>query len=389
MTARRARQPRRRSAPPPEAGGPGGRPRIHRGDPAQFVPWPNTVARWPALSWAARGYLAEMLTNDPGTWAPETAPEALNRARRERGQAAESRRDVERICAELEREGFRHRLRWREPGSSAFANEVHYYGWQVLKCPDAHRCAPCTDRRTGTASPQVTGHTESGDPDDQGKHVSAGRSDSPLSDPSEPDPSETGESFTNTNHLLRGAEDNQTPESGGALASAPPDPRGASSGTPPPQTGGVFAPDDGRDPEYQDQPSLLADLTARTTADRDGSCGPDGPQPPGPGTVRADPAGDRLDGDRVPRERAHAGARKRDREREARPKRDGKATTAAARAAAWSQRSALRPGEQGTCYRPGCSQAFTARGPGQRYCSPACTRAEHNRRARAGSQACQ
>ena len=75
--------------------------------------------------------------------------------------------------------------------------------------------------------------------------------------------------------------------------------------------------------------SVVVDLsTARATADRDGSRGPDGPAPKGTGAVRADPAGDRLDGDRVPRERARTGARK------AKPKRDGKASTSAARAAA-------------------------------------------------------
>ena len=60
-----------------------------------------------------------MLTNEPG-WEPETVEQAADRARAERGElgSAESGGAARRIGAELEREGFKHRLRYRAPGAA-------------------------------------------------------------------------------------------------------------------------------------------------------------------------------------------------------------------------------------------------------------------------------
>lgn len=50
------------------------------------------------------------------------------------------------------------------------------------------------------------------------------------------------------------------------------------------------------------------------------------------------------------------------------------------RAAAADTGRPLRQGEAGTCARPGCGQPFTARGQGQRYCTPAHRVADQYRR---------
>jgi hypothetical protein len=127
--------------------------RIHRSDPARFVKIPNDTMRDTRLSWAGRGYLGEMLSNK-ADWEPESGPEAARRARNERSDAAESGRQVIRIHAELEREGYRHRL--RRPGPRGlFINEVHYYDVPTVPCEDPWHCAGC-----GTDPAELRGRSE-------------------------------------------------------------------------------------------------------------------------------------------------------------------------------------------------------------------------------------
>src|SRR5262249_57872898 len=58
-----------------------GKVRIRRtGNGSGFTKTPNATGRDRALSWAARGYLAEMLSNRDD-WEPETLPQAAARAR--------------------------------------------------------------------------------------------------------------------------------------------------------------------------------------------------------------------------------------------------------------------------------------------------------------------
>jgi hypothetical protein len=117
---------------------------LHRSDPDRFAKIPNDTARYARLSWAARGYLTEMMSNEPG-WLPEDRDAAVRRARDERGAGGESVRDVRRILAELEHEGFRHRLQFRgERGR--LRTETHYYDVPTWPCEDPKNCASCQAR---------------------------------------------------------------------------------------------------------------------------------------------------------------------------------------------------------------------------------------------------
>lgn len=187
--------------------------RIHRSHPDHFVRLANATARDTRLSWAARGYLAEMLANKDG-WDPETTQQAAARAKRDRGGDAESARQVQRILAELEAHGYRHRIRRRPGNRSAYVNEIHYYDVPTFPCADALTCAACikrdasmkahggltepasdgaSDGASDAEFPQVTdisaGQPESAvllTPADQPKQgVSAGRPESAVSEGSE------------------------------------------------------------------------------------------------------------------------------------------------------------------------------------------------------------
>jgi hypothetical protein len=153
--------------------------RVHRtrAPGGGFAAVPDAAARDSRLSWSARGYLAEMLTHRDD-WDPETSGQAAARARRQRGSDAETPRHVRRILSELERCGYRHRVRRRRGGGSAFVNELHYYDLPTRPCEDAPACESC--RRYGVSA----GHPDPADtstPPDLRKHraaVSAGRAES-------------------------------------------------------------------------------------------------------------------------------------------------------------------------------------------------------------------
>ena len=147
--------------------------RIHRSRlDSGFAQVPNATHRDSSLSWAARGYLGEMLSNKDD-WEPETAQQAGGRAVRERATKAESARMVERILAELEAAGYRHRIR-RHLQWGRFATEVHYYDAPSVPCEDASDCATC---RKLTDPIKLRTRYE------QGKHrVSPGGTDSAVTD---------------------------------------------------------------------------------------------------------------------------------------------------------------------------------------------------------------
>src|SRR6266851_3349985 len=105
----------------------------------QFAQIPNETLRDERLSYLARGLLGEALSHAE-TWRHEGADETHRRARQARGAKAEGRRRIDAACAELEEQGYRHRLLWRQPGGE-FVNELRYYAVPA-KCGDA-RCVNC------------------------------------------------------------------------------------------------------------------------------------------------------------------------------------------------------------------------------------------------------
>ena len=116
--------------------------RIHRSKPdGEFVQLPNATLRDESLTWAARGYLAGMLAHNPG-WEPETARQAAARVKRKRPALAEPLHRVRGILAELERRGYRHRVRRRGEGGR-FITETHYYDRPAQPCPDVLTCDCC------------------------------------------------------------------------------------------------------------------------------------------------------------------------------------------------------------------------------------------------------
>jgi hypothetical protein len=120
--------------------------RIHRSDPARFVKIPNPTIRDGRLSWAARGYLAEMMSLRPDT-EPESTAAAAARAKRERAHP-ETPRGVRVIHAELEQAGYRHRVR-RRGDRGRIINETHYYDLPTTPCPDERTCNSCTPYEQG------------------------------------------------------------------------------------------------------------------------------------------------------------------------------------------------------------------------------------------------
>jgi len=121
--------------------------RIHRSRPGgEFVQLPNVTVHDESLTWAARGYLAAMLAHRP-SWEPETARQAAARVKRKRPGTAEPLHRVRCILAELERRGYRHRVRRRGLGGRLIT-ETHYYDRPAQPCPDALTCDSC--RRAGT-----------------------------------------------------------------------------------------------------------------------------------------------------------------------------------------------------------------------------------------------
>jgi hypothetical protein len=149
---------------------------IHRTEPrGEFTQLPNALLRDQRLSYPARGYLAEMLSNKP-SWRPETARRAADRAQRARGEAAESRRQFRRSRAELERYGYLHRV-VRSAGRGQVSTEFHYYDEPPAgPCKDAEHCVTCRHRAaTVIDPPELTTRN------DQGQHgVSAGRFESSV-----------------------------------------------------------------------------------------------------------------------------------------------------------------------------------------------------------------
>jgi hypothetical protein len=145
---------------------------------------------------------------------------------------------------------------------------------------DGPSASPTTPPKTGPQHPQKRGSTDR--PGKRDQVLGAGPLNPPLGTRRPPDPQ------------------------AGGIRPDPPRPLRASSGTPPPQTGDVFPPDDRGVPEYQDHP--LSSMPDRPHPSRTGTvtADPTDRPPEGAGPVKADPAGDRLDGDRVPRERARA-----------------------------------------------------------------------------------
>ena len=116
--------------------------RIHRSDPARFVKIPNDTAFAP-LSYAALGWLTAMLAHPPD-WEPENARQAAARARKERGADAERENRLERVFAELERAGYRHRV-LRRGGGGQVVTETHYYDMPTWPCPDSRLCRTCRE----------------------------------------------------------------------------------------------------------------------------------------------------------------------------------------------------------------------------------------------------
>ena len=111
--------------------------RIHHSRPdGQFTQTPNATARDRKLSVAAIGYLIQMLSHSPG-WEPETGDQAARRL-------GEKPHRIRLLLAELERAGYRHRVRRREPGGR-FVTEIHYYDVPSRPCLDALTCACCGD----------------------------------------------------------------------------------------------------------------------------------------------------------------------------------------------------------------------------------------------------
>jgi hypothetical protein len=117
--------------------------KIHRSDPpSNYFKYRNGTARFGDLSWAARGYLGDLLSR-PDDW-DETADAAWKRAQRERGEkgTAESRRDVQAIWAELK--AARYIVSGRVPlGGGRWATEVHVYDQpQLSDLPGAGKSVP-------------------------------------------------------------------------------------------------------------------------------------------------------------------------------------------------------------------------------------------------------
>ena len=117
--------------------------RIHRlrSEGHGFAAVPDATARDVRLSWAARGYLAEMLSNRDD-WRAEPATGAAARAKRERRSKAESAWQVRKLMAELEEAGYRHRIKLRGPRGRT-VTEVHYYDLAAQPCPDSVSCESC------------------------------------------------------------------------------------------------------------------------------------------------------------------------------------------------------------------------------------------------------
>ena len=121
--------------------------RIHRSRPGgEFVQLPNVTVHDESLTWAARGYLADILAHKPD-WEPETAPQAAARAKRKRPGIAEPRNRVKAIFRELERHGYRHRVLRRDTGG-LFVTEAHYYDRPARPCLDALTCVCCREGGT-------------------------------------------------------------------------------------------------------------------------------------------------------------------------------------------------------------------------------------------------
>ncbi|MGH3825771.1 MAG: hypothetical protein ACRDQX_01145 [Pseudonocardiaceae bacterium] len=117
--------------------------RIHRTrlEDGGFAAVPNETARDGRLTWAARGYLAEMISNK-NDWDPENAKRAAARAKRERGEDAESAWAVRQLHAELERAGYKHRVVRRGAGGLR-STETHYYDLPTQPCEDIRSCESC------------------------------------------------------------------------------------------------------------------------------------------------------------------------------------------------------------------------------------------------------
>jgi hypothetical protein len=133
----------------------------HRQPDDGFAAVPDETARDGRLTWAARGYLTEQLSNKDD-WDPENSAQAAARAKREREDDAESARHVQRIMAALERYGYRHRVLRRGPRGRS-STETHYYDLPTQPCEDVRTCASC--RAAGVAD-QEPARTSS----DQGQH---------------------------------------------------------------------------------------------------------------------------------------------------------------------------------------------------------------------------
>jgi hypothetical protein len=156
--------------------------RIHRSDPAgNYFKHLNDTSRYGDLSWAARGYLGEILSRPDG-W-DETAEAAWKRAQRERGEKSESRRDVQAIWAELKAARFMIGRKVQLPGGK-WATEVHVYDRPQppdlpqggKSVPPAETCVPpaSTDipRAGKSVRPADTGVLPAADLPQGGKSVS-------------------------------------------------------------------------------------------------------------------------------------------------------------------------------------------------------------------------